>query len=753
MMFTFTYLMKNMLYYEVKKIFSRRYHIVFLLGIIIVANVLFFYQNKSDSFNASDYKQIQIKLKGKTDKERYAYLNELQDINSLFMMKEAVINHQVDFNEYVEKYGKEWVNQVLKMEYEDIVNDALIHRLIEEEDNLHSYDLFLKQVKQQYETNQSISIFQNKDPFIQSRADQTKRLYEKMHVNMPSSSDGSYGSEKVLKSMIPDALILLTVAYFFYMLVAFEDEKGMIKYGSMMKKGSNQQLLSKWLALLVLVMGLEAIFLLTLFLNSGMQYGMQDIFQPIQSILYYVSVPYHMNVLSFIAVVFCFKIIIYAFLLALLFMVYAFVKNYLLAISISALFIGSFTFLASTSGDSHLLSYLGLTQILHPEYALKNVSYIRFFSMAIPYNVLYGLFIILMILAFALCFKLFHKQRKHILRITHQAKSHKVHGLLFYEMKKLWINDFGIVLMVVCLIAQILLLALIISMSNIEDNQYNYYIDQIGDHVSKEADEKIALERQKIDDAKQQIMIEKDPIKLNEYMKIQSMEQGFSLYENRYQAIKEDPFSRKLIKEDQVRFLIDNDYTQSQLLFVLLLFMILITMQSYDRENLTKVKQLQNMSEHMDTRLKKAKLITMGIGAFIGVLGMNFMMLLHNYQMYPGADYTNRLCDSVVFYNTHVTLSIGLYLVLLFIWQLFITCILMLVLQKVYHKIPHAKMITIILLTMIFPLLMKDTSLGVFAIFYDLYYPITNFIMAGIVLIGCVGVYIGFHVVERRKRL
>ncbi|RGC26015.1 hypothetical protein DXA09_01725 [Absiella sp. AM54-8XD] len=62
-------------------------------------------------------------------------------------------------------------------------------------------------------------------------------------------------------------------------------------------------------------------------------------------------------------------------------------------------------------------------------------------------------------------------------------------------------------------------------------------------------------------------------------------------------------------------------------------------------------------------------------------------------------------------------------------------------------------MITIILLTMIFPLLMKDTSLGVFAIFYDLYYPITNFIMAGIVLIGCVGVYIGFHVVERRKRL
>ena len=99
---------------------------------------------------------------------------------------------------------------------------------------------------------------------------------------MPSSSDGSYGSEKVLKSMIPDALILLTVAYFFYMLVAFEDEKGMIKYGSMMKKGSNQQLLSKWLALLVLVMGLEAIFLLTLFLNSGMQYGMQDIFQPIQ---------------------------------------------------------------------------------------------------------------------------------------------------------------------------------------------------------------------------------------------------------------------------------------------------------------------------------------------------------------------------------------------------------------------------------------------------------------------------------------
>ena len=77
-----------------------------------MANVLFFYQNKSDSFNASDYKQIQIKLKGKTDKERYAYLNELQDINSLFMMKEAVINHQVDFNEYVEKYGKEWVTGI-----------------------------------------------------------------------------------------------------------------------------------------------------------------------------------------------------------------------------------------------------------------------------------------------------------------------------------------------------------------------------------------------------------------------------------------------------------------------------------------------------------------------------------------------------------------------------------------------------------------------------------------------------------------
>lgn len=742
-----------MLYYEIKKIFSRRYHIVFLLGIIIVVNILFFIQIKGDTIDASDYKQIQYKLKSKTEKERYAYLNELQDMNSLFMMKEAAFDHQMNFDEYVKKYGNDWVNKVLKMEYEDIVNDVLIKRLIEEEDNLHSYDLFLKQVKQQYETNQSISIFQNKDPFIQSRAEQTKRLYEKMYVDMPSSNDGSYGSEKVLKSMIPDAFVLLTVLYFFYILVAFEDEKGMIKFSCMMNKGSNQLLLSKWLALLLLIVGMETILLITVFLNAGMQYGMQDLLQPIQSIVYYVSVPYRMNILCFIVVGYCLKMIIYAFLLGLLFMVYAFVKNYLFTISFSILLIGGFTFLASISDDSHFISYLGLTQILQPAYALKNVFYIRFFSKAIPYSILYGLFIIFTIVALALCLLMFQRQRKYVLHITYREKSHRVHGLLFYEMKKLWINDFGGVLMVVCLISQALILKPIISMSNMEDNQYNYYIDQIGNQVSIEADKKIALERQKIDDAKQQMMIEKDSIKLNEYIKIQSMEQGFTLYENRYQAIKEDSFSRKLIKEDQVRFLLDNDKTQSQLLFVLLLFMILITMQSYDRESITKVKLLQNMSEQINKKLKKVKLITIGMGAFVGVLGMNCLILLHNYQMYPSADYMNRICDSVVFSTSHCTLSIGFYLMILFIWQLLITFILMLVLQKIYHKIPHAKIVTIILLIMILPLLMKETTFGVFAVFYDLYYPFHHFIMAGILLIGCVGVYIGINLQERRRNL
>ena len=731
-MFTFTYLMKSMWKYEIKKLFMQRNHAIFLIALVMLANILFFYQIQNDGIPPQEYVKIQQKLESVSHEEREASLQELEDRNALIMGKDSP---NWDVQKTIDHYGKAWVDEVLKNE--EVLPETVIQRCRAEEANLMSYDQFLEGVLQQYERNTTISIFQKGDGFVISRGEQTKALYEGLSVTMPASSTGTYGVEKVLQSKISEILILAAIFYFFYELVASEDEHGLLKYCSMMKKSTGKQLLVKWLTLLCMTSVMQVVMLVTMMMVSMLCYGAVDVSSAIQSVWNYVSVPYEMTIFGFFLLVFLCRMIVYGLLTALLFALDTLCRRYLPTVLLFTGIILTGMLLSAKSVDSHLFSFLGIFDLLHPEYTIKEVSFIRMGTQAISYWYLYPIMLLIMGILLWITMRWFRFHKRSVRNMT-KVHNHQPHGLWFYEGKKLWFHHGGIVLMILLFGMQFSMIYQVKSMSSSDDLKYNYYIDTFGREVNEITEQKIVAEKQRFDNIRSQMSLEQDRGKLNELIRQSAMESGFQQYVMRYEQVKADERTRNLIKEGQVRFLIDNDSFQSRLLFFLVLFAVLLCELCYDREHSSNVLLIQRMCDHVTSRVGRMKAIHAGIGAELGVLVMNLAMWFHNGQMYPTADYHDRLCDSMVYGAAQHTLSIGMVLFLQLLWQMFIMGLLIALLLKLYQRISYSKLVLVVLVLLSMTLLLKETVFDDFVILYDLFYPWQNVFTAiwmGIVLL------------------
>lgn len=736
----FTSLMKNMLKYELKKVFHHRYHLLFLLGLLIIANLLFAFQCNQGDLHARSYQEMQQEIKAKSHEERVAYFKEQQDQIILFYEQEALQEHQIlDYSSYIETYGKEWVDHVIHMDHDDLPDDIVLKRCMAEEANLLGYEQFLENVDMQFESNQTISIFQKQDSFVAMRGEKTKALYQDMQVTMPSDSTGSYGTQLVLQSMLPDIMILIALLYLFYELIVSEDEKGLLKYCSIMKKDTGKQLLAKWMALMIMIMVVEACMSITLFVNAGVQFGIQDLHAPIQSVLYYVSVPYHMNVWMFIVVTYFCKMIVYLLLTSVLMLSYTLIRNYLLSVFAFGLLVAGGILLSSLVPKSHLLSYLDIFDLLQPAYAMKEIFYIRMGTQALSYWYLYPCCVLLTMLVMVLNRRLFVFTHTSHRKSHRRIRDHKVHSFWYYEGNKLWIRDGGLLLLALLFGIQLMMVHDVKSMSDTVDIKYNYYVDMFGDTASEKTDELIQKEHLRYEEIRQQMAVTTDIKELNMLIKESSMEDGFRQYENRYETMKQEPMQQQLIKEDQVRFLIDNDTFYSKVLFVFLLFLILISMLSYDREHTTSVLVFQKMADQIKRKVSISKWLIASVGVVIAVCCLEGLLLYHNDKMYPDADLGYRLCDSVAYLGSSITLSIGWIMILQLLWQIVLSVMIVFLLQTLFHHIAHTKLIMVMLVLGAMTLLMKGTAFSSLAFLYDLYIPwkapFKALLLSGMVLI------------------
>lgn len=77
-------------------------------------------------------------------------------------------------------------------------------------------------------------------------------------------------------------------------------------------------------------------------------------------------------------------------------------------------------------------------------------------------------------------------------------RSNRVHGLFFYELKKTFICQKGLVLFLACIMIQIFILSQYNDYFGTDEYYYQNYIDQFGDRIDDQTDEKLQNEEQRI---------------------------------------------------------------------------------------------------------------------------------------------------------------------------------------------------------------------------------------------------------------
>lgn len=682
--------------------------------ILLLANILSIYENKQ-SLPSSDYRSMHQVIKEKTHEERMQFFQEKQDEVQLY---KSMDNDELDVEYYLTAYGKEWVDHVRGMVEQALYSSNVIDRLQKEEENLVGYNQFLENVEKQYKMNSSISIFQKDDAFVKARAFKTRELYSNMKIQMPNTSSGSYGIELLLQNKMVDILLFVFLCYLLYQCVVKEDENQHIQYMSILAKGKSHLYLTKIIAIWVSIGLLAIITYGTLYMNLGMQYGWSNLLSPIQSVVHCLQYPHAVSIAGFMGITLLSKLYIYLFFIVLLYALYFIFRRYLMTIITFLAILVMATVLAQiTSDTTTVFSFLSPSTLLEAHNELIKASYVRVFSYAIPFWMVYIVLGIVMILLAVIGYSFLSKkkQQKRKKRESRDT-SEKIHALAYYENKKIWVNDAGIIILSFFFIIIGVILYKSENFTYINDLKYNYYVDTMGNQVTQQLEENVLKEEKRFLDLNEQASKEKNQAKLQDIYNELALEPGFRIYKEKFDFIKQSDGDHLLIKEDQLRFIFENDTMFSYILCSFITIQVLLCMKCYERDYKFNTITLQQMNKAVGKRIHNIKFLTMTIAAVTTVVCMNAILLLYHQSQYSGMNYAVHFNDIPAYYDSGNYLTIAVVLLLQMVWQVVCVCLLTYIFITLFANIRYNKFVMMMLLLIFaLPTLFVSTIFNKFA--------------------------------------
>lgn len=144
MMFIFIYLVKNMLYFELKKIFTNRRILICMVVLLIGVHLFSGYQSLQQEWTASEYKQLHERLDQLPTQDRMAFLKESFDKSEYHL---RVNDTQADVSYYTDTYGLAWMEAIQKQKNEVFFSRQVLKQVEKEEQNRIGYDRFRKGIK------------------------------------------------------------------------------------------------------------------------------------------------------------------------------------------------------------------------------------------------------------------------------------------------------------------------------------------------------------------------------------------------------------------------------------------------------------------------------------------------------------------------------------------------------------------------------------------------------------------------------
>lgn len=713
-----------MIYYELKKFLGSLRNIkflAFLLILLIAGDVYTIYHHP---INPSVYKTLHQEIQTMSKEKAKSYLQEKIDAYEFKSNYIFNIDNEQFLNTYTEKYGEAWIKEQILKQNDDTLShhdDFVYQQIMNEMTVLEDYQNYRSSIEKQYEEHAKISIFAQ-DTETEKKI--SKKVYDQYHkLNV---KELSLQPELVLSQLysfeLRNIISVVLIFYLVFTMIYQEKETGVLQYSQSMRKGKRQQVITKFISQMIILMACYIVFYLFDYMIYSFAYGFIDLMAPIQSFSFFSTCPYAWNTITFMLMSVLATLLAFTAISSIV-NVFAYYWNQLSAFLISILcFIGITALLIwcirNQNGLISNLNYLNILFYMHPEKIFSQYNFVNLNIIAFRE---YDTLLLLLIVSF-ICIWLSRKNIKRTAIRKTQAKrtyQHSLHSFMYYEMKKILIIQKALLIGMISVLGFIIMMQNQQSVSTANDYMYNSFVDTIGAYVSKEADEKIKQQEQYYQDLENQLMQEQNVNKQNLIAQKLMTQQGFERYKKAYDKRKEDATGRKILKEDRYRLLYETtNLSKFMITFFLISFLyILPTCFYYERKTHMLTIQNTTRGKYQTFHYKVIALSTILIVIFLTLLTC---IIIKAKLLYPDLNLMENIQCLDLFYNFPIKMPIFLYYIMTAILQILSIICMTVISARILKKqrTPYIFML-ISLIFFVLPIWFTDR----FAYIYQILFP------------------------------
>lgn len=674
--------------FEIAKYVKNRFFMIAFVTMLLLCGTLFYVDSSTHLIQPQAYKELHQKIDGMSLAKAKSYVEEKRDTYTFYDRYQISLSREDTLVQYAQTKGEQWVSnrieELNKLRSFDIRSyQELLHRIDNEIYTIENYEQYRVTMVEQASVNQEISIFKTKKNAAVS--DKVLRAYENVDRNLPLKLAPTLGLERLISYAIPSVLCLLLMLYMIGITIYQERKRGFISFTQTMVKGKRLQYFSKLFALLVV----SGLWLLCAYFLCGVitsvLYSLPDMHSFIQNVPLLMKSVLSGNVFLLLVMFLLQKVLVIVLLSSIGYALAKHIPSYpFFLFVVASLMVVSYVCysqIPELSGWA-VLKYMNLYGILQSVDYLGN--YICFQGLLVPFSIYQGciwLFIVVVMLVIVNVF--FETSIIRTRSLSTKRKTNlQPHSLLFYECKKVWIKDYGLLLCSVLVVLQGILLMNTKPSITMDDIYYNDYIDTIGERTSAEATQKLdaisyqyaELERNESEDYKA--------------LELWNHYPAFLKYRENYEVLKSRGEGR-LLKENEYSLLFEDSLILRATYVFMISGMIFLIVSCFYREKETGMKASQLISIKGGNVLWKDKMIALLSLCIPLCLILYSLIIWRNQQFFNQIQYSASMDNLSMFRNFGSSMTITQFLSSMMFTRLLVVLLLVPIAAFVAKKIQN----------------------------------------------------------------
>lgn len=604
--------------------------------------------------------------------------------------------------------ARQWLLEMQKKENSGYGEYKALLYLNQEISAISEYHAYRQAIQDRYEQSQSISIFA-KDDGQNQYMERIAQKYGKLELKATMRRQPYQGLIKVLDSYVQYILAIVLLIYLVSVLFIQEQKNGKVDFAGTMFRGRTSLFFAKVCTVYgTLLVYLFGTFLIHMMLATRI-YGHISMDAAIQSIPGFYSVPYAWSIREYIFVF----ILLQALALFLLTSVAVFLAKYFASGAMTTFGLGLVVVLSvfaqkemNGNGMKAIFRLWNVWGILTGKSIIKNYELIQFGNLLINQNL--GI-IFCMIVAVGLLIIAAIHPTKGILKKDHKkgTKSRKPHGLIYYEMKKMWIYQGGVFFFLLCIFVQLITINQYKTYIGTDEFYYQTYIDEFGNKVTENTKKKIEEEKVRLACLEKELSEAENEV--ISYKLTQELEcvGGFWKYVERVENLQSDKKPLWLLKDRQYELLFENTTVSRMMVILLCSSFAFLIPAIYQKEKESGMEVLQDTSWIGGRKLWCIKIGIVLLYSISFVLFSGIIIIMKLNSMYD-LEWTKPVGCLPQYWNISIEIPIWGMFVLGVLTQCVTVTVMVVFLSACAKKVKNRHVLTgVVLGTMVVPVLLS----------------------------------------------